>query len=895
MKQQTKAQAERVMETGKTVAQTTYVHIDSLATLDGSWCGAVTQAAALAKAIAGRDFNVVKLNHDGTGLSLLDYPGFFAEAFPVLRRYWTVDMARGMVRFRSYAESLNPPILHRKELLLPDSHPQREAFSSLTRSAEQIGLFDDPRRIGFLRAWESLLDTRGYRVIGHELVPVGNAEATAANDTEAFHGVARHLTALSRTHLSAPVQTLARFGLLDGSKTVFDYGCGRGGDVRGLLENGIAVSGWDPYYAPDAAKQSAHIVNLGFVINVIEDPLERWDALHGAYALAEELLVVSAMLANPESIRGIPYGDGVLTSRNTFQKYYTQAELRGWLAEALDAEPIPVGPGIFYVFKDQDLEQRCLLGRQSNRRNVLKLTRLSRPERAHKLGKADAKYQACPAALEALWETRLRFGRLPERGETEHAETLAQHFGSLPAALRFIQSRKANAEPILEQACLARLDDLRVYFADFQFRQHPAYRHLEAGLQRDIKAFFGDYRMALEAGKTLLFAAGRPEAIAEACLMAAEQGLGWLEANESLQLHTSLIPQLPPVLRVYVNCGLKLYGDPESADLIKIHIRSGKLTLMRFDDFLGKPLPRLQQRIKLKLREQDFDIFDYGQAPTYPLGKGGAVGVASRPGLQPVPNISLPKGEVMESPVSLYTPPYLYRKSRYLNEEMPNYAEQLAFDEALENLKLFDLEGYGPKPDEFDRQLEDARWSIDGFNLVRSQTIPGVDGPCGQHFTYRQLIECGETQAKTGLPNLPSQPDSYTALYDLAAKLLDPLIDYYGPIKLTYGFASPALTKHIKSRIAPKLDQHAACELNRNGEPVCPRLGAAVDFIVEDEDMEEVARWIIANLPYDRLYFYGKDRPIHLSYSQQPARAAYALREIGRRTVPKVFKLTVDC
>ncbi len=914
------------METGKTVAQYTYIHIEALESLAPLWRDTVVQASSLAKAETGRDFNVIKLNQDGTSVSLLDYPGFFDEAFPVLRRYWTVDLAKSKVRFRTYAESLNPPILHRKELLLPKSHPAIEAFFKLTQAAEQVGLFDDPWRIGFLRAWEDLLALRGYRVIGHELVPLGNDEAAPATETDSFTGVARHLTALSRNNLSAPVQTLARLGWLDGSKTVFDYGCGRGGDVRGLAENGITVSGWDPYYAPDEPKHPAHIVNLGFVINVIEDPMERLEALQGAYGLAEELLVVSAMLANPESIRGAPYGDGVLTSRNTFQKYYTQAELRGWLAETLDAEPVPVAPGIFYVFKNQDLEQRFLLGRQVNRRNVLKFTRLSRPDKPLPADKANAKYQACQAVLETLWETRISLGRLPERSEIADAETLVQHFGSIPAALRFIQGRKENAEAILEQARLSRMDDLRVYFAEFQFRQRPAYRHLEAGLQRDIKAFFGDYRQALEEGKTLLFAAGRPETIAEACRVASEQGLGWLEDSASLQLHTSLIPQLPPVLRVYVACGLKLYGAPESADLIKIHIRSGKLTLLRLDDFLGKPLPRLLQRVKLKLREQDFDVFEYGGEnanshetrnpptgdntvkfkPSYRQGlpvsrtQGGESGLPSmatgfRQSLperrrKPV-STALPLGEGrVRAESTLYTPPYLYRKSRYLNEEMPNYAEQLAFDEALENLKLFDLDGYGPKPSDFDKKLEAARWAIDGFSLVRSQTIPELDGPCGDHFTYRQLIECGETQALTGLPNLPKQPDSYNALHDLAVKILDPLIDYYGPVKLTYGFSSPELARRITGRIAPKLDQHAACELNRKGEPICPRLGAAVDFIVEDEDMEEVARWIMANLPYDRLYFYGKDRPIHVSYSDSPAREAWEMREVGGRRVPRVFK-----
>lgn len=837
------------METGKTVAQNTYVHLAAWEALNPVWREAVSQAAALADTEAGRDFNVVKLGQNG-GVSLLDYPGFFTQAFPVLRRYWTVDLDKATVRFRSYADSLNPPILHRKELLLPQSHPSAASFATLTRAAEQIGLFDDPRRIGFLKAWDELLARRGYRVVDHELVPLGNDETTPP-ESGAFTGVARHLTALGRNNLSAPVQTLARFGLLDGSKTVFDYGCGRGGDLRGLAENGITVSGWDPYYAPDEPKRPAQIVNLGFVINVIEDPVERLEALQGAYALAQELLVVSAMIANPDAVRGTPYGDGVLTSRNTFQKYYTQAELRDWLAEALDAAPFPVGPGIFYVFKHPDLEQRFQLGRQENRRNVMKFTALSRPEKPQAIGRAEAKYQENRELLAALWETQLRLGRTPERGELANADDIILRFGSVPAALRCVQSRIENAAAILEQARLSRLDDLKVYFADLQFQQRKPYKQLEAGLQRDVKAFFGDYPLALAAGRELLFAAGRAESVAAACQAAAEQGLGWLEEGQSLQLHTRLLAQLPPLLRVYVGCALRLYGDPGGADLIKIHIRSGKLTLLRFDDFLGKPLPRMIQRVKLKLRDQDFDLFDYG-------------------------------GD--------HVPPYLYRKSRYLNEEMPNYAEQLAFDEALENLGLFDLDGYGPKPAAFDSTLEAARWAADGFNWVRSQTIPSLDSRCGRHFSYRDLVECGATQAQTRLANRPVQPDTYTALYELATNILDPVIDYYGMVRLTYGFSSPQLARQIAGRIAPKLDQHAACELNRKGEPVCPRLGAAVDFLVEDEDMEEVARWIVQNLPFDRLYYYGKNRPVHVSHSQTPAAEAWEMRELGGRRLPRAFR-----
>lgn len=865
---------------GKSVGQHTYLHISALEQIPTDLRELLSLAIAIAKVPDEQGaFNVVKINNARQCLTLLDYPRFFEDPFPTLSRFWAVDLKKHTSLYRTYENSLNPPILHRKELLLAEEHPLRETFSALTSTAEQIGLFDDSNRIGFKRSWESLLVQRGYRLVGHELLPIGNDESDTPSFAELSElaSIARHRTALTRYGFSAPIQTLARFGFLDGSKAVFDYGCGRGDDIRGLRENGIEVAGWDPYYAPDEPQQSAHIVNLGFVINVIENLDERMDALRGAFALADEVLVVSAMLANQEAMRGRPYGDGILTARNTFQRYYTQGELQAFIAEVLDEEPLPVGPGIFYVFKDKDVEQRFMYGRLENRRNILRLSSLSRPEKPARCDKAEEKYQQHRELLEALWEICLSLGRDPDRSEIPADQTneppfpqgehqregalyqpslslsaITANFGSLPAALRFIKSRKDDAEAVLEQARQSRIADLCVYFTQLQFERRKPYHHLESRLKKDVKAFFDDYREALESGRELLFAAGKPENVAAACREAAERGIGWLKESESLTLPTELVVQLPPVLRTYVGCGLRLYGDATSADLIKIHIRSGKLTLKSFDDFTGLPLPRMTQRVKIKLREQDLDIFDYGES---------------------------------------YETPYLYRKSRYLNEEFPHYEEQLAFDEALETAGLLDFSGYGPKPGEFDNRLAQARWQIDGFKLVRSRSIPDLDTPCGRYFTYRQLIECGETQARTGLLNLPKEPDSYTALYELATNILDPVIDYFGMIKLTYGFCSPELGRHIKGRIAPKLDQHAAHDFNRLGKPVCPRLGAAVDFLIEYENMEDVARWIMENLPFDRLYFYGPDRPIHVSYSASPHGEAWEMRPQGKdRKVPRAFR-----
>lgn len=866
----------RTKELGKQVSGNLYLHIDAIQTLVSTKQRSIDLAVVIAGLKPGYDFNVVKLSQNESRITLLNYPGFFEESFPILRCYWAVDIENGSFRFRTYQDSLNPPILHRKELLLSAGHPNYAQFEALTTAAEQIGMFDDTARIGFLQAWNALLMQKGYRVVDHQLVPLGNEESDICGEpqVESFRGVDRHLTALTRYGFSAPVQTLARFGLLDGSKSLFDYGCGRGDDLRGLRENGIDATGWDPYYAPNEKKRIANIVNLGFVINVIENPIERLDALQGAYSLTDELLVVSAMLANPDTVRGRPYGDGVLTTRNTFQKYFTQGELRGYLAEALDEEPIPVGPGIFYVFKDKDAEQRFMVGRQVNRRNILRLAHLSRPEKPKRRDKAEEKYQQHYALLESLWEMCLTLGRDPDRGEipVDPARTLdagqavrdsnqfmlnmsviSANFGSLPAALRFIKSRKDDAEEMLETARQSRINDLSVYFAQLQFERRKPYRHQESRLQNDVKAFFGDYREAMELGRKLLFAAGKTDNIDAACRDAAEHGVGWLEDNESLTLPTELIIQLPPVLRTYVGCGLRLYGDATSADLIKIHIHSGKLTLMSFDDFTGKPLPRMLQRIKIKLREQDLDVFDYEDS---------------------------------------FEPPYLYRKSCYINEEFPHYVEQIAFEESLEKAGLLNFSGYGPKPSEFDTQLAQARLEVKDFRLNRSLSIPDIDASCGRYFTFRQLIECGETQARSGIPNLPKEPESYNALYELAINILDPVIDYFGMIRLTYGFCSPELARQIKGRIAPKLDQHAAHELNRNGKPICSRLGAAVDFIVEDEDMEEVVQWISQNLPFDRIYIYGRNKPIHLSYGDENSRQIVEMIEGKQgRLIPKIRRI----
>ena len=104
-------------------------------------------------------FNVVKLDA-GYRISLLRYESFTA-AFPALRAALTCDLSRQTARHTDYAIRRNPPILHRKELLLPADHHLVPDAERLTRRLERLGAFDDTRRIGTRTGWQRRLVSLG--------------------------------------------------------------------------------------------------------------------------------------------------------------------------------------------------------------------------------------------------------------------------------------------------------------------------------------------------------------------------------------------------------------------------------------------------------------------------------------------------------------------------------------------------------------------------------------------------------------------------------------------------------------------------------------------------------------------------------------------------------------
>ena len=58
----------------------------------------------------------------------------------------------------------------------------------------------------------------------------------------------------------------------------------------------------------------------------------------------------------------VEFGDGIVTGMGTFQKYYTQAELE-YLETQTGVEAIPATLGVYYLFRDETLQQQVLARR----------------------------------------------------------------------------------------------------------------------------------------------------------------------------------------------------------------------------------------------------------------------------------------------------------------------------------------------------------------------------------------------------------------------------------------------------------------------------------------------------------------------------------------------------
>jgi DNA phosphorothioation-associated putative methyltransferase len=186
-------------------------------------------------------------------------------------------------------------------------------------------------------------------------------------------------------------------------------------------------------------------------------------------------------------------------------------------------------------------------------------------------------------------------------------------FGSLSRAFALI--KRVTGADAWETIHQRRTEDLIVYLALARFRNRPPLRKLPRSLQLDIRSFFGTYKKACEMADALLFQAGNPESIDEACK---RSSIGKLLPN-ALYLHASALDSIQPILRVYEGCARAYLGEIDDMNVVKLHRFSGKVSYLSYPDFERDAHPVLIRSVKFNLRTRELDCYDYSETDNPPL------------------------------------------------------------------------------------------------------------------------------------------------------------------------------------------------------------------------------------------------------------------------------------
>ena len=417
-------------------------------------------------------------------------------------------------------------------------------------------------------------------------------------------------TAMKRVEISRPIRLALEAGVARSEDDVFDYGCGHGHDVEFLRELGHDSEGWDPIHRPDTALRSAAVVNLGYVLNVIEDPAERIGALRQAWELATRALIIAVRTTSDlRSIaHGIDHGDGLLTGADTFQKLYRQSEAASYIDDALQAKSIPLGVGVFVVFKSDEVEQQWVDDRNARRR-IRRLTRVPEPRQTLR----DRTYQEHRELLGPLEAFIAEHGRIPAHQEEAWTLEVIDALGSLPRAFQVI--RHAAVEPWWEAAADERRTDLTVRFALARLGRRPRYSALPAAVQRDVRALFGSYKSACMQADDLLFSIGEPDVVRRAAAVAP---VGKLTAD-AIYVHVDAVELLPPELRVYLGAAEAVIGEVPSATLVKAHFDRPRVSWLVYPHFDTDPHPSLRESWVVDFRQLDVRPYDYSGRDNPPV------------------------------------------------------------------------------------------------------------------------------------------------------------------------------------------------------------------------------------------------------------------------------------
>jgi DNA phosphorothioation-associated putative methyltransferase len=461
--------------------------------------------------------------------------------------------------------------------------------------------------------------------------------------------------------LSKPVAQAIQDGVIIAPRSVLDYGCGRGGDVARLGELGYTVTGWDPVFAPDQPLAAADIVNLGYVVNVIESPEERAETLRRAWHLTRSVLVIAARLDwEARGTASQPIADGIVTRRGTFQKFYTQYELKSWIESILGCGTHAAAPGVFYVFRNP-ADAESMRARQ-----------VRRPSATPRQSMSQLLYERHTELLQELASFLEDRGRLPDASELDGGESLLSAFGTIRQAFRVL-CRATGRSDWSAEAARAR-ENLLVYLALSAFSGRPRMGTLPPDIQRDIKELFGSFRAATAEADNLLFSLRSEEALTH---IVQDLTVG-KKLPDALYFHASVLPELPPFLRVYEGCAKALAGSV-AATVIKLHRQYRKVSYLFYPEFEKDPHPALNASLRVDLQTFDIRFTDF---------RGSA------------------------------NPPILHRKETLVAQNHPLYQKFARLTSQEERADLLGIPGIGTR-NTWSKLLEQEGWRLAGHRLLK--------------------------------------------------------------------------------------------------------------------------------------------------------------------------------
>ncbi|MGW1015245.1 DNA phosphorothioation-associated putative methyltransferase [Streptomyces niveus] len=405
----------------------------------------------------------------------------------------------------------------------------------------------------------------------------------------------RRLTAIGRAALSVPARQALADRQLVPERTILDYGCGRGGDVRSLDRLDCRITGWDPYYQPETKLEQADVVLLTYVLNVIEDPAERRRSLLQAWELANTVLVASARLTWERSkVRGQEFGDGLITSRQTFQHLFGASELRDYVEEVTGTRCVSAAPGIVYAFKD----------------DAARLSYL-----AHRIV-PDAQWLASEDTTSAITAV---VDHVEQRGRHPRVEEMPRPVAELlahlkPNELKRLIRDSADPDNISEGAKRTTLNTL-LFLAVELFNGRGPFSSLPFSVQLDIRAFFSSYKEACQRSDRLLLKL-RDDTYIRGAMNAS--AVGKLTPT-ALYVHRRAVDHMPTVLRLYEHCASIAAGRPQEWTIVKLKHQGRAASWLDYPEFDKDPHPRILSSYHVDLQTLATSYMSYANSTNRPL------------------------------------------------------------------------------------------------------------------------------------------------------------------------------------------------------------------------------------------------------------------------------------